>query len=352
MGLLVMLSVPAVSHADVPVLDKRILSVGISRKAVTEDISRTDASRYGMHASVTCSLYRPARRHDPVAAARANPQIAALVRRVARQEGVDENEFLALVYQESRFDPCARSSAGAVGLAQLMPGTAAQMGVDINDIEDNLRGGARYYRRQLDQHGGNITLALAAYNAGPGNVSKHGGIPPFKETQNYVRSITQQWLPAFGGSDTAAMPQGFGGGAAGYVAMRDSTLSAMGMSAATGESLTGARNWYEDLGRQDSATVLDSWDLNLGARNGNVAMMNQVIQLAATMADLIGGQGALAASSLSGSARSAQPSGDDRRADPAQLCEGEQGLVWNEEIRACVAARDEQAGLQLLLQAQ
>jgi len=112
----------------------------------------------------------------------------ALASQIAQQEGVPEDLFLRLVNQESRFNPNAVSPAGAMGLAQLMPGTARDLGVDPNDPVQNLTGGARYLRQQLDTFG-QPDLALAAYNAGPGNVRKHGGIPPFKETQNYVSTI-------------------------------------------------------------------------------------------------------------------------------------------------------------------
>ena len=107
---------------------------------------------------------------------------------IAREEGVDPDLFLRLVQQESSFNPDAVSSAGAIGLGQLMPGTAADLGVDPYDPEQNLRGSARYLRQQLDEFG-DPQLALAAYNAGPGNVRKYGGIPPFRETQNYVAKI-------------------------------------------------------------------------------------------------------------------------------------------------------------------
>lgn len=112
----------------------------------------------------------------------------SLASQIAQQQGVPVDLFLRLVNQESGFRPDVTSPAGAHGLAQLMPGTASDLGVDINDPVQNLTGGAMYLRRQLDRFG-TPELALAAYNAGPGNVQKYGGIPPFEETQNYVRSI-------------------------------------------------------------------------------------------------------------------------------------------------------------------
>lgn len=106
----------------------------------------------------------------------------------ARKNGVPEDLFLRLVQQESGWNPGAVSPKGATGLAQLMPGTAKMLGVDINDPEENLHGGARYLRRMYDKFG-TWKLALAAYNAGPGAVDEHDGIPPYKETIAYVAAI-------------------------------------------------------------------------------------------------------------------------------------------------------------------
>lgn len=107
----------------------------------------------------------------------------------ACEAGVPVRLFDALLSQESRYRPFARSHAGAMGMSQLMPGTARELGVsDPWDVQDNLSGGARYLRQQLDRFG-SWELALAAYNAGPGRVQKHNGVPPFRETRNYVATI-------------------------------------------------------------------------------------------------------------------------------------------------------------------
>ncbi|KAE9628564.1 lytic transglycosylase domain-containing protein [Parasedimentitalea maritima] len=111
-----------------------------------------------------------------------------MARAAARQHDIPEDLFLRLVQQESNWNPNAKSHKGAIGLAQLMPATARALGVDPEKPKQNLEGGARYLARQYQKFG-SWKLALAAYNAGPKAVEKYGGIPPYRETQNYVKKI-------------------------------------------------------------------------------------------------------------------------------------------------------------------
>ncbi|MBM4300673.1 MAG: lytic transglycosylase domain-containing protein [Deltaproteobacteria bacterium] len=130
-------------------------------------------------------------------------QIANLVKRqnlemviekYAEQYGVDQDLVWAVIRQESGFNAHAVSPKGAMGLMQLMPGTAAMMGVsDAFDVEQNIAGGIKYLERCLSQFNQDVCLALAAYNAGPGNVVKYQGCPPFAETRHYVATILKAY---------------------------------------------------------------------------------------------------------------------------------------------------------------
>lgn len=112
----------------------------------------------------------------------------SMAKAAANRHGVPVDLFLKLVQQESGWNASAKSHAGALGLAQLMPGTARTLRVNPHDPYENLEGGARYLKQQYKEFG-SWRLALAAYNAGPGAVKKYGGVPPFKETRNYVKVI-------------------------------------------------------------------------------------------------------------------------------------------------------------------
>lgn len=334
--MLVMLSSPA--FADIPAIDTTVLDSRESRFGKTIETEKIEHERYAHSHGVTCSVYRPARKGDPVAAANANPAITRLVRRIAREEGIDENQFLALVYQESRFNPCAQSRAGAQGLAQLMPGTAKDLGVDARIVEQNLRGGARYYKQQLRRFNGNVSLALAAYNSGFGNVEKYGGIPPFRETQRYVANITQRWLPAFGGLDKSSVPQSFGGSKTAFEAARETTLLTMGLAAATGAGSSDVISWFEQPGATSAGTIHDSWDRNAQTRSANMEMINRLVLLSTAFAELTNSRNIMTASGLSGASRSNRYAASDTRDIPptSASCGKRQRLAWDVEANACV----------------
>lgn len=129
-------------------------------------------------------------------------EIEGLIEKYSERNGLDKDFVKALVKQESGFNPNATSKCGAMGLMQLMPGTAQGLGVtNPYDAEQNIAGGTKYLRSMIDRFQGNEKLALAAYNAGPNAVKKYGGIPPYQETQNYVKNIMSMYQGYKNGGD-------------------------------------------------------------------------------------------------------------------------------------------------------
>lgn len=166
-------------HGDPPA---HIELIGFSRAVPrgNDHIARSPAPVSLARAEILSAVRQTAARHQ------SNRALAAV--------GLNSNEwhhlFRALIQAESAFNPNALSPKGAVGLGQLMPGTAKQLGVNPYDIHQNLDGAARYLLAQLSKFG-SIELALAAYNAGPHRIEQYGGVPPFRETRNYITRINQ-----------------------------------------------------------------------------------------------------------------------------------------------------------------
>jgi soluble lytic murein transglycosylase-like protein len=135
-------------------------------------------------------------------------ELFAYTGQAAARTGIAQEILQAVIQQESAARPCAVSSAGALGLMQLMPGTAADLGVhDAFDPEENITAGSAFLSNLLSRYSGDLSLALAAYNAGPGRVDRAGGIPEITETKNYVRSVLERIrAPAFSPLGTPAKP--------------------------------------------------------------------------------------------------------------------------------------------------
>lgn len=158
------------------------------KKNVSAELLKTN----GVYSPLTQAIQSETSNITPVTN---KSQILNIVSQVSQKYNVDEKLVQAVIKQESGFNAKAKSKAGAMGLMQLMPATAKRLGVkDPYNPVQNIDGGVRYLKSMLDKYNGNIILALAAYNAGPGAVDKYSGVPPYAETQNYVKSILANYL--------------------------------------------------------------------------------------------------------------------------------------------------------------
>jgi soluble lytic murein transglycosylase-like protein len=189
-------------------------AAGVGASATTLAAAQASLSPAGLGASVDATAIAPA--------GTAGGRYDSLIAQAAARNGVDPAVLHGLIQQESGFDPNATSSAGALGLTQLMPGTASSLGVsEPLNPEQSIEGGARYLGQMLRQFAGNTADALAAYNAGPGAVQRYGGVPPYTETQQYVTKVLgyaaayRQSTPAASLAAAAAGPTGaYGAGQA------------------------------------------------------------------------------------------------------------------------------------------
>lgn len=160
--------------------------------SVSQMLPLLNTSNYLMNKSAVSYITKT----SPVPAAESpSSSIDQIISRAADKYNLPKKLINAVIRQESNFNPDAVSHAGASGLMQLMPATARGLGVtDVFDPEQNVFAGTKYLRQMMDKYNGNLELALAAYNAGPGNVDKYNGIPPFKETMQYVQKVSSSYF--------------------------------------------------------------------------------------------------------------------------------------------------------------
>lgn len=179
-------TVADVAEAMKGAMEKQRAAMLLQRQAAARQAEF--AAKYRWSPPVTASLVNVS--EGPECPALAEAALDPLLESASKRQGVAFDVLKAVARQESGFRPCAVSPKGAKGLMQLMPATATQLSVsDLFDPEQNVQAGARYLKDLLTRYQGDLKLALAAYNAGPGNVSAAGGVPDLPETRNYVEAI-------------------------------------------------------------------------------------------------------------------------------------------------------------------
>ncbi|HEY7951483.1 MAG TPA: lytic transglycosylase domain-containing protein [Solirubrobacteraceae bacterium] len=188
---------PAAGPADVIAATQRVQQLqemiahakqGSSATSFAAALNAASASPATTPVATTASV--PANPAAPSPGGSASMPYDGAIAQAAARYNLDPAVLHGLIQQESGFDPNSRSSAGALGLTQLMPGTASSLGVaNPLDPVESIEGGARYLSQMMSRFGGNTEEALAAYNAGPGAVSQYGGVPPYAETQDYVNKV-------------------------------------------------------------------------------------------------------------------------------------------------------------------
>jgi hypothetical protein len=268
------------ANAQVPVSDKPRTGQDGQTRAATDETKGTSKRWLQYEEGVACGVFRdPAR--TPVDAMQRS-EIVNLIRREARAQGVREELALSVAMQESRFSQNVRSCAGAIGVMQLMPGTAKQLGVDPYDLRDNVKGGVRYLRQMLYEFDGNERLAAAAYNAGPNRASLQAGrVPNIPETQTYVREIFGRWEPQFRVLVGSELGPTLAGANENLIASARFASGSIGGTQALGAARTSAIGREGALaGGQDR--LQDAWEDNAQARIIVAQGFNRAIDQGAT----------------------------------------------------------------------
>lgn len=201
--------------------------------------------------------------------AAAPADLSSIFEEAANTFGVSVNLLQSIAKAESNFNANAVSSAGAVGIMQLMPATAAALGVtDSRDAYQNIMGGAKYIAQLLQKYSGNISLALAAYNAGSANVDKYGGIPPFSETQNYVKKVLS-YLENGVSTDFSGSTFGTWNNTSSDYAALGQTIANMLSGGVSNDTLDALSNLIQTLKTDDSGSAASGGTSGTGDTSGS-----------------------------------------------------------------------------------